>query len=42
MKVSWYTTEIGRIHATVKDEDLLTFLESLTKLGFEAEVTIED
>lgn len=38
MKVSWKTSTLGTLHAIVPEDEVLTLLESLGKLGFTAEV----
>lgn len=41
LKVSWKTSTLGTLHAVVEDSDVLTLLESLSKLGFEAVVEMD-
>lgn len=38
IKVSWETSSLGTLHAVVKEAEAVTLLESLAKLGLEAEV----
>lgn len=42
MRVSWDTKFLGTFHKDVTDEELLEFVGSLAKLGFTADVTMED
>lgn len=38
LKISWTTSTLGTLSKIVSEDEVLTLLESLAKLGFSAEV----